>query len=453
MPRTRQGLEEVFSHPLSYVRHQHGWSLHQLVTLISHAMGGKPSTHRQKAWRWENRGVVPEEQTQLALARLLGVPPHQVYALGWPYWLPMGKQIPTDKPWTAQATMALLQDTRHALTDRRGFLTLAPGIAAALADQWLTVDSPRLEAARRGDRVTTAVIDDLHGRIAGLRRTDQTLGGGAIRHLADAELRLVTDLLAHGSYSTHTARRLYRVASELAHLAAWASFDAGYHAAAERYWNAAVRAAHTAADQGLGANALKALSLQRLDAGRPREALAIARAAVEGAPDASPRVRAMLLVRQARAHAALRDAVSCEHLLSQAETAMARADDHPDPDPSWAAYFDTAEYAAQVAACYRDLGRPRHTDRWLRTSLQTQPDQRSRDRATYLIWYAETILDIDADGAVQYACQLASRAVGDIAVAHSARNTARLLALHRRLRRYRVPEVEALNTQVHELIA
>jgi tetratricopeptide (TPR) repeat protein len=261
-------------------------------------------------------------------------------------------------------------------------------------------------------------------------------------------LRLVTDLLAKGSYSEIIGQRMFSVAAELGRIAGWTSFDAGYHAAAERYWVAALRAAHTADDRALGANILKCMSLQRVDTDRADEALALARTAREGAKDAPDRVRAMLTVRQARTHAVRGEAADCERLLVEADHAMSRADDGA--SPAWASYFDHAEYCAQVAACYLLLRRHQATDHWLTQSLSLQPDERSRDRATYLIWRADTVLSL---GDVEHACALVGQAVPDIAAARSVRNQRRLVDIHERLTQYQTPAVRALDEQVRTLIA
>jgi len=232
-------------------------------------------------------------------------------------------------------------------------------------------------------------------------------------------------------------------------IAGWTSFDAGYHAAAERYWVAALRAAHTASDRDIGANILKCMSLQRIDADQADEALVIASAARAGAKGAPARVRAMLTVREARANAECGSIVECETLLVVAERLMQRADD--EPSPPWATYFDQAEYSAQVARCYVLLRRHRLADHWLSQSLSLQPDERSRDRATYQIWRADAVLDM---GDVEHACALVEQALPDVATADSVRNHRRLAGIHRRLRQHKnLESVKVLDEQVRGLIA
>ncbi|WP_307826091.1 transcriptional regulator [Micromonospora humida] len=434
-------------HPLSYVREQRSWTQQDLVNVIARRLN--TAARREKAWRWERWGVVPDEDTQLALADELGVDRQTVKALGWPHWLPTGPTISTATPWTFDGAVDLLDDTAGpAVLDRRGFLIMHAGLAVAIAERWLAAESPRINAALQGGRVDADLLDCFEQRLPALRRMDASLGGGSVRSLVDAELRLVTDLLRQSSYSEASANRLLTVAAELGRIAGWASFDAGFHAAAERYWLAALHAAHSASDRAAGANILKCMSLQRVDTERPTEALRLADAAWAGAKNAPARVRAMLTTRLARAHAVLGESVACERRLAEADTEMSRADDQT--SPAWASYFDHAEYSAQVAACYLLLQRHQASDQWLQQTLALQPAERSRDRATYLIWRADSVFNL---GDIDHACALVAEAAPDVAASRSVRNHRRLLDIRGRLTVHRHPAVTALDERVRTLLA
>nr|MDT0656746.1 transcriptional regulator [Micromonospora sp. DSM 115978] len=334
------------------------------------------------------------------------------------------------------------------MLDRRGFMVLGVGAAASLADQWLNIEPERLASVINGGRIDTNLVDCFERRLPALRQMDATLGGGSVLNLVDSELRLATDLLSRASYSTNTGARLLGVTAELGRVAGWASLDTGQVAAAERYWLAALRAAHSAHDRAAGANIMKCMSLQRVEVDRPHEALALARAACEGTRDAPARVGAMLAVRHARAHAALGHSQECERLLSRADQLMNRADDGS--VPSWAGYFDRAEYCAQVASSYRELHRHKQADRWLSEALALQPASRSRDRATYLIWRADTVNQL---GDVEHACALVEQAVPDIAVAKSVRVRRRLASIHGQLVKRSNAAVATLDDRIRALAA
>ncbi|MCZ4122848.1 hypothetical protein [Streptomyces sp. H39-S7] len=502
MPRNRAVTdgEQPLGHPLSWIRAERGWTYQDVVDIVARRVGNM-SARREKAWRWEHRGVVPDLETQQALASELGVPHALLSSSPWPGWLPAGDRTTARVAWTPQDCVAALDATAGAaLHDRRGFMVAGAGSAAAAAQRWLalaplawptpaTVPTPAttpvpplvavsgpasgsvpgpvsgpasgsvpgpvsgsvsgpvsgpvpvpvsVPAQRTGpspvpgapapDCVPTvptvlpAVLAALEERVPALRRMEAALGGGPVRAVADAELRLVTDLLARGpaarpgpAAAELPARRLFALAGELACLAGRACYDTGHEAAAERYLSAALSAAHAAGDRPLGARVLAAISLQCLSAGRPQEALAVARAARAGlareaagdgrassAPaseDVPASVRhasALLMARQARAHAVLGQADVSRRLLAAAGAILT-------PDARGNAGH-RADYCAEAAACELALGRAAAADHWLRRTLAALPESRARDRAGTLVLRAVAALD---QGAVERARTLA----------------------------------------------
>ncbi len=78
-------------HPLGKVRASRGWSYQQTARIIARRareMGVQMAAERQKIWRWEHRGVVPDQVSQRALAAVLGIPAEHVAQHSWPNWLP-----------------------------------------------------------------------------------------------------------------------------------------------------------------------------------------------------------------------------------------------------------------------------------------------------------------------------------------------------------------------------
>ncbi|MEV6599669.1 transcriptional regulator [Actinoplanes sp. NPDC051346] len=240
--------------------------------------------------------------------------------------------------------------------------------------------------------------------------------------MIDAELGIVIDVLNDSSYTSALGIRLYALAAELSRMAGWASFDAGLHAAAQRYWISALHLAHAADDRLLGANILKSMSLQCYDFAMPAEALALAQSAYAGSEDSQPRAKAMLALREARAHAALKDAKSCERLIREAEASFGSLR-FPDDHPAWLTYFDQSEYYAQMGTCYLDLGDSRRADFYLQQSLSLAPDTKIRDRATYVIRRAAAQA---ASGEMDEAAHLIKEAVPLIHQAPSERNLQRI---------------------------
>lgn len=489
--------EQPLGHPLSCIRAERGWTYQDVVDIVARRVGNM-SARREKAWRWEHRGVVPDLETQQALASELGVPHALLSSSPWPAWLPVGDRTAARVAWTPQDCVAALDATAGtALHDRRGFVVAGAGSAAAAAQRWLalaplswprpaTVPAPATVASPApllvpvsgpapvpvpvpvpvsvpapvsvpvsvpSQRTGPAAVPDapaapvppallaalaaLEERVPALRRMEAALGGGPVRAVADAELRLVTDLLAKGpaarpgpAAAELPARRLFALAGELACLAGRACFDTGHDAAAERYFSAALSAAHAAADRPLGARVLAAMSLQCLSAGRPQEALAVARAARAGlareaAGDgraAAPAVTtatateepagsvrhssALLMARQARAHAVLGQADVCQRLLAAAGAILT-------PDARSSADH-RADYCAEAAACELALGRPAAADHWLRRTLAALPEGRARDRAGTLVLRAVAALDQGAADRARGLAGDAGRAVEGI---------------------------------------
>jgi tetratricopeptide (TPR) repeat protein/transcriptional regulator with XRE-family HTH domain len=431
----RTDTANACTHPLAFVRAQRGWSYQRLARVVARRardLGvANMAAERQKVWRWEHRGVVPDRVSQLALAAELGVPTEKVESHPWPAWLPTGDAVRVDYPWTSSGSLtALLDVVDNAMTDRRGFLTVSGNGVSLLASEWLSLEPSHLAAAVGGGRVDSQIVSQIEHSIPGLRHMDERLGGESVRRLVDAELGVVTDLLCLGTYDEPLGRRLHGAAAELARVAGWVSFDAGYHTAAQRYWVTALHAAHAADERIVGANVFKNMALQCVDFGRPREALELAEGAVASLGTVSGRVRAMLEMRLARAHAALGDAAACGRAMVVSEKALAR---QSNADPGWSHLFDESEFQAQIGQCYADLGRLGQADEWFAQALERHPRTRIRDRATYLLRRASVLVDL---GRLDEGCALALEAVPLLAGTRSRRNAHRAGDLRRRLRRW-----------------
>lgn len=417
----RHSSQGLLVHPLSHVRAVHGWTYQDVVDIVARRLGNA-AARREKAWRWEHAGVVPDHDSQIALAAELGVPVTEVEQRGWPGWLPDGDPIPTAFAWDAEGSLQSIEDAlEHAMLDRRGFMKLLGPVLVGLAEDWLAIEPPELAAVLRGGRITDDFVRRMEEGLPRLRMLEAERGGDRARKLIDAELGMVSEVIGRSTYTSRVAIRLYALAAELGRMAGWASFDAGMHAAAQRYWVGALHAAHASGQNAVGANILKSMSLQCCDFNKPKEALMLARRAHEGALDVTPRTDAMLSMREARAHALLGDRLACENLIASAEGAMARADGR-DEDPTWVAYFDDAEFHAQVGSCFLDLDNYIAADRHFEAALALFPAEKVRDHATYLIRRSSARAGL---GDSEHAAQLLAEAVPLIRQAPSGRNVQR----------------------------
>ncbi|MGW6605425.1 helix-turn-helix transcriptional regulator [Streptomyces sp. NPDC055036] len=433
-----------FTHPLAYARHVRGWTQVDLARRLARRVGGQ--ARGEQVSRWENDNVEPALVTQYALAEELGVPVDRVRRDLWPKWLPVGEQFVVDRVWTSESCFVLLDSTAgEILRDRRGFVTLAAGSAMVLVEQWRgTVPLPCLLVGTAED-----LVGSVESRLQHLRGMEDRYGGGRVRGLVDIELRFITELLRESAFGGAEARRLFRLAADLCRIAGWASTDNGYLSSSAQYFTLGLRAARAGGDPLAGANLLKCMSLLLAEDGRPKEALALARSAVKGTQNAPSRVRAMLTVRQARLHAVLGERSDCERQLALSEELMGQDDDRP--CPAWADYFDTAEYTAQVAACYLALGSHRVSDEWLEKTLVLQPASRERDGITYRLWRAENAAHL---GDVEAACHHLSGVAPVVQQGFSERNRVRFRSVRGLLdAHHTLAPVRDLDEQVTALLA
>lgn len=294
---------------------------------------------------------------------------------------------------------------------RRDFLAGASVAASALVEpsrDWL-ITGPDPQVARTGGpRVGLADVAAVRAMTAMLVDLDHRFGSGHVRPVVVHYLNSVVSTLIAGSYREETGRQLFSAVSRLTELAGYMAVDTGQPGLAQRYYIQALRLAQAAGDRGYGGYVLAA-SMSHLAAtlGNPREITQLARAAQEGARGAvTPTALAMFYAAEARGHALLGDARSCEEVAARAMAAMERSD--PDDDPEWIAHFDHAYLADELAHCHRDLEQPRLAARQAQAALDGHPEQRVRRRAVDLVLLATAQLQ---QREVEQACDTGARAV------------------------------------------
>jgi tetratricopeptide (TPR) repeat protein len=410
------------THPLAYVRRRHGWSYQDVARVIAdhaRALGVPMAARREKVWRWEHWGVVPEADSQRALARALGIPAGELESRPWPRWLPGHGGVPDGLPWTTEgsrtALASLLDDGGDPrglpAADGRALVDLIAEWGAARAEGAVEAPGARVpaQATASADRRTAdataapaavdgPVVEWLEAGVLGLRRLDDRLGGAAVRHRVEADLRLVSGLLARGSHRGATRARLLRIAADLAQLGGWAATDAGRHGAARRHFVTGLRLAHSAPDRDMAVSVWSGLALQAVVAGRPQDASAAAQAAVRTAAGAGPAVRALAACRLARAHAALGAESAFRRAADEAERQLDAS--KGDPGPAWLYWLDHAELTAQAGQSLLQLARADEAGPLLEKALAVQDGSFLRDRALYSVRAAQArLLAGDPEGA------------------------------------------------------
>jgi hypothetical protein len=210
-------------------------------------------------------------------------------------------------------------------------------------------------AARRPGRLSRPELDLLQTTTVMFRQWDAQCGGGLRRKAVVGQLHEVTDLLQEPQ-PEQTARKLFKVAAELAELAGWMSYDVGLQPTAQKYFVLALHAAKEAGDKPLGSYILSSMSRQMIHLGRPDDALELIHLAQYGSRDcASPRTQSMLYAMEARAYANMGQPGKCKRAVRMAEDTFADVDDRDEPEPDWIRFFSEAELHGENSHSYRDL--------------------------------------------------------------------------------------------------
>jgi tetratricopeptide (TPR) repeat protein len=376
-----------------------GWSPERLarrLNAFAEQQGRTERIHPKTPYKWV-AGDTPRPPWRALTAALLTEVLHREITpggLGWPdddlECLPADAGLVV--PWDAEGTLRALHTvTQAGAMDRRLFLLLLGSAATSPAHEWLIAHQNGNTAHAAGSNVPMQVVDHLDQITDRLRRMDDQLGGGQLLTLVHQHLRYVTALLDQRRYTDSVGRRLHGTAGELLRLAGFLCFDSGLHARAQRYWIAALHAAHAAGDRALGANILGFQSCQAKDIGQTREAITLAETARAGYRGASPAVTAILELRAAEAHANEQAAGRTRKAIDAAFDALGRTPSSSGP-PDWCYWMDEAQAHAQAGYCYLKLGDHTRARSHLRHGLALQDSSYSREGALRQVLLATTYL-------------------------------------------------------------
>ncbi|MEV5282128.1 transcriptional regulator [Streptomyces sp. NPDC052811] len=321
---------------------------------------------------------------------------------------------------------------------RRDFLSGSTVASSALVEpsrDWLITGADTQVARSAGQRVGTADVEAVRAMTDALVQLDHRFGAGHVRPVVVHYLNSVVSGLLAGSYRESVGRQLFAAVARLTELAGYMAVDTGQPGLAQRYYIQALRLAQAADDRGYGGYVLAA-SMSHLAAqlGNPREIAQLARAAQEGARGrVTPRAEAMFYAAEARGHALLGDARTCQAVAARAIAALDAAPDGSGDDPAWIAHFDHAYLADELAHCHRDLGQPEAAARRAEESLAGHPESRARRRAIGLVLLATARVQ---QREVEEACATGTRAVELLSTLRSNRGADYLEDLQERLEPY-----------------
>ncbi|MFJ1708732.1 transcriptional regulator [Kitasatospora sp. NPDC088346] len=303
--------------------------------------------------------------------------------------------------------------------DRRGFITAGLRLSASASNWSKALADGRPEAvAEPGSPGLLAHMDE---RLNYLRRVDDELGSGEVLKQARGELSLAVKLIKARRYSGPAVDHLYRIASEASRQVAWCTFDQGRPGAAQRYFDASLRASAEANDAVGGAYAMSFAAVQCYSTGQPGRAVDLldtARTQIKGR--GTPRMEAMLAARTARALSKTgAEAATRRHL----DLARAALDKGPrDDDPGFLYWVTYGEIEMIAGSSALDLGYPAQALRRFEAGMDAYPGDEDfpRSHAIYLARAAEAHLALyDLDAAIATA-RHAATCLGAVDSARSA---------------------------------
>ncbi|WP_374226975.1 hypothetical protein [Streptomyces sp. JJ38] len=299
---------------------------------------------------------------------------------------------------------------------RRAFMTGGPAALAAS----LGLGPGPAEALATPDLPTRAGESEAHAveqAVRHIRLLDDQHGADSLFQRAGTALRGAYRLLDTGIRRQSVADRLHSGAGELAISVGWLAHDSGQLEDARSHYAEALATARVAGDPGLEAHAFCNTAFLARDAGRPREAVRAAQAGqLAAAGLGSPRLLALLSLREAGGRSGLGDRSGCQEALGRAHDLFAHGPS--DTDPEWMTFFGEAELAGLEAQCWAALGDFGRASVCARRAVELQPPHFARNRALFT---AELADDLAASRAPEEAAAQGLRALDLLASVHSTR--------------------------------
>ncbi|MFI6641938.1 tetratricopeptide repeat protein [Streptomyces sp. NPDC050504] len=338
--------------------------------------------------------------------------------------------FPPDRP----GHPAPLNHPNHEESDvlRRAFMTSGGATVAAAA---LPALGAGAASATTPWRVGEAEVDAVEQAVRQIRLLDDRHGADGLYRQAAQPLRAAYALLDAGTTARRsTSDRLHAGAGELAISVGWLAHDSGRLDRARSHYTEALATARLAGDAALESHAFCNMSFLARDAGRPREAVRTAQAGQQAARAlGSPRLLALLALREAGGRAGLGDRAGCEQALGRAHAYFGYGESGADPE--WMTFFVEAELEMLEAQCWSALSQWDRAAGHARRAAALQDPHFTRNLALY---HAQLAGDLARGGAPDEAATAGLRALALLDQVRSSRiqsmlaQTARMLRPHRR---------------------
>ncbi|MGW4227458.1 helix-turn-helix domain-containing protein [Streptomyces bauhiniae] len=311
------------------------------------------------------------------------------------------------------------------------------------------VDSILALASERD--ISHSTLEALHASITDYWRRDDEYGGEVLRPAIVGQLRYVVGLLRE-QRPTPVRDGLHSVAAELARLTGWTYFDARQYNQARAYFTEALGLAKAVDDRQFMANVLACMSLQATYQDKPGDALALVSAAQDqarGARGTTPRVLAMLAMREAFAHATLGNHTATHAAISAAHGHFELIG-ACDPDPAWVAYFDESKLIVDTGIAHGRLGEAVFAEPLVEDALRREYRSNHRGRAFHSFWLARIQLQ---RGKLDEACHTAMDALAPTVTVGSQRVVGHLREFCEELEPHRrEPVAVAFESRLREVL-
>jgi len=256
-------------------------------------------------------------------------------------------------------------------------------------------------------------------------RADNLMGPHHLVDVVRAQATLLDEILPGAKNEIRD--NLLLLACRYNELTGWLYQDAGDPANAMLYSDRAMDYAVAIGDPTETTYLLMRKSNIACDLGKPDRALGLTTAGLREASKITPRIRAVVLGQQARAHALRGDADACLRSLDAAMREITR----PDVGSDSIARYCTPEYMQmQSATCWTVLNMPDQAIPVFEAALSSWPPFHRRDQGICLTRLASAHA---ARGDKERACQIGMEAVNTVRTATSARALRDLHRLRERL--------------------
>ena len=234
------------------------------------------------------------------------------------------------------------------------------------------------------------LLESINNHIHEIVALDNRFGGADLLRLSTRFFRNLRDQLGTGSYDPRLERDLHSAAGELAEVVGWLAYDAEAHDLCRRMNQESLYFTRLAGDKTVELLTLQNSSMHAAAQGRPREALHIALSVLEGDYRLSPRIKALFLMRKARALAQSGDESALRLLPEIRDLYLSGVSD---ADPAWAWWIDDRELAWHEAMVQRDLGLSGKAIDYFERSVMATPADEIRSQYLHRAYLLQSQVD------------------------------------------------------------